>query len=50
MKFRDVVVITIVLSLLYVLIAKSGVFVALAEKVGEWTSKGVTVLTTGGVK
>lgn len=50
MKLRDIVVISIALSLLYVLIARSGVFVQLANKFTEWVSKGVTVLTTGGVK
>ena len=47
MKFSTFVVISIALAIFYVLIAKSGVYVALANKIGEWTSKGVTVLTTG---
>jgi len=50
MKFRDFVVISIALAILYVLIAKSGVFVMLFKKIAEWTAKGVGVLTTGGIR
>lgn len=50
MTFQRFVMLSITLAILYVLIAKSDVFVQLTRKVGEWVSKGITVLTTGGVK
>jgi len=49
MKLRDIFVITIALAILYVLIAKSQVFVSLANKIGEWTRNGIQALTTGSV-
>lgn len=50
MTFRNFVVISIILVILYVLIAKSAVYEKVFAKVVEWMSQGVSVLTTGDVR
>lgn len=45
--FRSFFIISIALIILYVLVAKSELYVAIFRKVTEWASNGFSVLTTG---
>lgn len=47
MSFRNFVVISIGLVILYVLLTKSEIYRGVFTKLVEWTARGVTVLTTG---
>lgn len=50
MRFRNFVVISIGLVILYVLLTKSEIYQKVFAKVVEWMAKGVAVLTTGKIK
>jgi len=49
MKFRNLVILSIVLVAVYIAVAKSAIYVRLISKVVEWFSKGIRVLTVGSV-
>jgi len=48
--FRNFVLLSIALVILYVLVSKSEVYQKVFAKVVEWFTQGITVLTTGKTK
>lgn len=48
--FRNFVIVSIGLVILYILINRSTVYQKVFAKIIEWISSGITAITTGGIK